>query len=155
MFLPWNSLQDQSLRPWQLGWHLLAVFVLAQFWPTLLPPSSSRKATQCKSMRSKGEVLMHFMFSSQKRIQLTYKLSLPLICNFFKSNLFTNFNLGTSHNNQLSMGTPHNKTNAEQCSTQQSTGSDCVIFFNWKCMSSMIVRILQNNFKYFRYFVII
>ena len=71
---------------------------------------------------------MHFMFLSQKSIQLTYKLSLPFICNFFKSNLFTNFNLGTSHNNQWSMGTPHDKTNAELCSTQQSTGSDCVIF---------------------------
>ena len=29
--------------------------------------------------------------------------SLTLICNLFKSNLFTNFDLGTSHNNQLSM----------------------------------------------------
>jgi hypothetical protein len=53
----------------------------------------------------------YFMFSSQKIIQLAYKMSLPLSCNFFKSDLFTNFNLGTSHNNQLSMGTPHNKTN--------------------------------------------
>ncbi len=28
---------------------------------------------------------MHFMFLSQKSIQLTYKLSLPLICTLFKS----------------------------------------------------------------------
>jgi hypothetical protein len=68
-------------------------------------------------MRPKGEVWMHFMFSSQKCIQLTYKLSLTLICNFFKSNLFTNFDVGTSHNNQRSLGTPHNKTNAELCNT--------------------------------------
>jgi hypothetical protein len=50
--------------------------------PTLLPPSSYRKVTQCQNIRPKGEVLMHFMFLSQKNIQLTYKLSLPLICNF-------------------------------------------------------------------------
>jgi len=72
---------------------------------------------------------MDFMFSSQKSIQLTHKLALPLTCNIFKSNLLSNFNLGTSHNNQWFMGTPHNKTYAELCSTQQSTGSDCVIFF--------------------------
>ena len=52
---------------------------------------------------------MHFTFLSQKSIQLTYKLSLPLICTLFKSNLFTNFNLGTSHNIHWSMGIPHNK----------------------------------------------
>ena len=62
------------------------------------------------------------------------------------SNLFTNFNLGTSHNNQLSMGT-HNKINAEWCSTQQSTGSECIIFFYSKCSPSKIVYILWNNFK--------
>ena len=97
---------------------------------TLLPPSSYREVTQCQNTRPKGEVFMHFMFLSQKSIQLMYKLSLPLISNFFKSNLFAYFNLVTSCNNQWSMGTPHNKTNAELCSTQQSTGSDCVIFFN-------------------------
>jgi hypothetical protein len=97
---------------------------------TLLPPSSYREVTQCQNTRPKGEVFMHFMFLSQKSIQLMYKLSLPLISNFFKSNLFAYFNLVTSRNNQWSMGTPHNKTNAELCSTQQSTGSDCVIFFN-------------------------
>ena len=53
---------------------------------TLLPPSSYRKVTQCQNMRPKGEVLMHFMFLSQKSIQLTYKLSLPLICNFSNQN---------------------------------------------------------------------
>ena len=52
---------------------------------------------------------MHFTFLSQKSIQLTNKLSLPLICTLFKSNLFTGFNLGTSHNIHWSMEIPHNK----------------------------------------------
>ena len=52
---------------------------------------------------------MHFTFLSQKRIQLTNKLPLPLICTLLKSNLFTGFNLGTSHNIHWSMGIPHNK----------------------------------------------
>ena len=34
---------------------------------TLLPPSSYREVTQCHNTRPKGEVLMHFMFLSQKK----------------------------------------------------------------------------------------
>jgi len=41
--------------------------------------------------------------------------------------------LGTSHNNQLPMGLPHNKTIAKWFSTQQSTGGACIIF----CFSSI------------------
>jgi hypothetical protein len=44
-----------------------------------------------------------------KNVQLKHKLSLPLVFKsyFFTSNLSTN--LGTSHSNQPSMGTSHNK----------------------------------------------
>jgi hypothetical protein len=69
-------------------------------------------------------------FQHEKCIQLNHKLSLPLIFQalHFHINLSSYSKLGTSHNNQLTMGTPHNKTNAEWCSTQQSTGSDCICF---------------------------
>ncbi len=34
---------------------------------TLLPPFSYREVTQCQNTRPKGEVLIHFMFLSQKK----------------------------------------------------------------------------------------
>ena len=102
-----------------------------------------------QSVKIRGQKVRYWCilcFHHKKSIQLTYKSSLPLIFNFFTSNVFTNQNLETSGNNQLSMGTPHNKTCAEWCSTQQSTGSECISFLlilHKKFISSKIVHILK------------
>ncbi len=133
---------------------IFVIFALAQFWPTLIPPSSYQKATQCQNTRSKGEVWMHFMFSSQKCIQLTYKSSLLSICNF-SHHMYLLIKICKHHTTINLMGTLHNKTSAEWCRTQQSTGSECISVFVYSSQKSVWFIFLNYNFKWFPHLIII
>ena len=102
--------------------HLNLIIEAIAAWPPLIgrycprtilthSPSSlfKQKGHTVSTYGQKVRGIDAFYVFITKKHSTDNKLSLPLICTLFKSNLFTGFNLGTSHNIHWSMGIPHNK----------------------------------------------